>query len=48
MYKAIKDSGYKIDTNNLKYLVEELQDFSYINYNDYPHWDTLKNKIITI
>ena len=48
MYNAIKDSGYKIDTNNLKYLVEELKEFSYISYNDYPHWNTLKDKIVTI
>ena len=48
MYDAIKKSNWKIDTNNLKYLVEELKEFSYIKYTDYPHWDTLKNKIVTI
>ena len=48
MYEAIKKSNWKIDIENLKYLVEELKEFSYIDYMDYPHWDTLKNKIVTI
>lgn len=48
MYDAIKDSDWKIDTNNIKYLVEEMKEFSYIEYNDYPHWNTLMNKIVTI
>ena len=48
MYDAIKNSNWKIDIGNLKYLVEKLKDFSYIDYMDYPHWDTLKNKIVTI
>lgn len=48
MYNAIKDSGWKIDVNNLKYLVEDLRELSYIDYIDYPHWDILTSKIITI
>ena len=48
MYESIKNSNWKIDTNNLKYLVEELKEFSYIEYKDYPHWNTLMNKIVTI
>jgi len=48
MYEAIKNSNWKIDTGNLKYLVEELKEFSYIDYKDYPHWRTLTDKIITI
>ena len=48
MYNAIKDSGWKIDVNNLKYLVEELKETSYIEYMDYPHWSTLTDKIISI
>ena len=48
MYNAIKDSNWKIDVDNIKYLVEDLKEFSYIRYNDYPHWTTLKNKIVTI
>ena len=48
MYNAIKDSGWKIDINNLKFLVEEMKELSYIDYKDYPHWDTLKDKIVTI
>ena len=41
-------SEWKIDTDNLKYLVEELKENSYIEYIDYPHWGTLINKIVTI
>lgn len=48
MYEAIKNSNWKIDTGNLKYLVEELKEFSYIDYKDYPHWRTLTDKIVTI
>ena len=48
MYEGIKDSGWNIDIENLRYLVEELKEFSYISYNDYPHWNTLRNKIVTI
>jgi hypothetical protein len=48
MYNAIKDSGWKIDVNNLKFLVENMKELSYIEYMDYPHWDTLINKIVTI
>ena len=48
MYEAIKNSEWKINVDNLKYLVEELKEFSYIEYMDYPHWDTLTKKIVTI
>ena len=48
MYNAIKDSGWRIDINNPEYLVEELKEFSYINYNDYSVWSLLKNKIVTL
>jgi len=48
MYNAIKTSDWKIDITNSEYLVEELKEFSYIRYNDYTHWDKLKNKIVTI
>jgi hypothetical protein len=48
MYDAIKKNNFKIDTNNLKFLVENMKELSYIEYKDYPHWDTLKNKIVTI
>ena len=48
MYDAIKDSGWKIDVNNLKFLVENMKELSYIEYMDYPHWGTLKDKIVTI
>ena len=48
MYNAIKTSDWKIDITNSEYLVEELKEFSYIRYNDYTHWNKLKNKIVTI
>jgi hypothetical protein len=48
MYDSIKDYDWKIDVNNLKYLVEDMKEFSYIEYMDYPHWDTLRDKIIKI
>jgi len=48
MYDAIKDSGWKIDVNNLKFLIENMKELSYVEYMDYPHWDTLKDKIVTI
>ncbi|MGA0152771.1 MAG: hypothetical protein ACO3LG_03935, partial [Ilumatobacteraceae bacterium] len=48
MYEAIKNSDWKINIGNLKFLVEEMKEFSYIEYNDYPHWEELKNLIIKI
>jgi hypothetical protein len=48
MYEAIKKSDWKIDINNLKFLVDELREVSYIEYLDYQHWSTLINKIVTI
>jgi hypothetical protein len=48
MYEAIKASDWKIDVDNIKFLVEELKESSYIEYIDYPHWDTITQKIITI
>ena len=48
MYDAIKKNNFKIDVNNLKYLVEEMKELSYIDYKDYPHWSTLRDKIVTI
>ena len=45
MYNAIKDSDFKIDINNPNYLVEELNEFSYIGYNN---WNILKEIIIKI
>ena len=48
MYEAIKDSHWKIDINNSEFLVENLKNFSYINYEDYTNWDKLTSKIISI
>lgn len=48
MYNAIKESNWKIDVKNPEYLVEDLREFSYINYDDYTNWPTLINKIISV
>ena len=48
MYHAIRKSGWKIDVNNPEYLVDNLINFDYIDYNDYTKWSTLKDKIVTI
>jgi len=48
MYNAIKDSNWKIDIKNPEYLVENLREFTYIEYNDYTDWSTLKDKIIAV
>jgi len=48
MYESIKDSNWKIDVNNPEYLVEDLKNFDYIDYNDYTQWDELKDKIVLI
>ena len=48
MYNAIKNSGWRIDINNTEYLVEELKEFSYINYNEYTNWNKLRDKIVKI
>ena len=48
MYHAIRKSNWKIDINNKDFLVESLSNFSYIDYNDYPHWNQLREKIVLI
>lgn len=48
MYNAIKESGWKIDINNPEFLVEKIEEFSYIDYMDYIHWNELTDKIISI
>lgn len=48
MYRAISRSDWKINIKNPVYKVEKLKEFSYIDYNDYPHWDDLKNLIVKI
>jgi hypothetical protein len=48
MYRAIARTNWKIDIDNKEFLVEKLKNYSYIDYNDYPHWDILKSKIIKI
>lgn len=45
MYNSIKESNFKIDINNPSYMLEKLEDFSYIGY---KNWDTLKEKIVKI
>ena len=48
MYHAIRKSGWQININKPEYLVENLKNFDYIDYNDYTKWSTLKDKIVTI
>ena len=48
MYNSIKDTDWKINVKNTEYLVEELTEFSYIDYLDYTQWNTLINKIVAI
>ena len=48
MYNAIKDSNWKINIDNPEFLVEKLKEFSYIDYNDYSKWSTLRDKIVLI
>ena len=48
MYNSIKNSDWKININNPEYLVEELIEFSYISYTDYPLWNKLRDKIVLI
>ena len=48
MYESIKNSNWRINTNNPEYRIESLENLSYINYSDYKQWDDLKNEIIQI
>lgn len=48
MYRAIARTDWKIDITKPEYLVANLKESSYIEYKDYPHWDELRNLIITI
>jgi len=48
MYRSIMRSDWKIDIKNPLYKVENMKDFSYINYMDYSHWDELKEIIVKI
>lgn len=48
MYRAIARNNWKIDIDNKEFLVEKFKNYSYIGYNDYPHWDVLRSKIIKI
>ena len=48
MYNAIKKTGDKININNPLYLVEKLNELSYIDYYDYSDWDNLREKIVKI
>lgn len=45
MYNAIKNNGFKIDITNPEYMVEEVNDLSYITY---TKWNRLRRKIIKI
>lgn len=48
MYDAIRVFDWKIDICNPNFLVEKLNNFSYIDYLDYSKWNKLRDKIITI
>lgn len=48
MYNSIANENWKIDINKKEYLVEKLQETSYIDYVDYPHWENVKQQIIKI
>ena len=48
MYDGIKMFDFKIDVNNPEFSVEKLTEFSYIDYNDYMKWNSLRDKIVTI
>lgn len=48
MYDGIKMFDFKIDVNNPEFSVEKLTEFSYIDYNDYMKWNSLRNKIVTV
>lgn len=48
MYEAIKDNNNQININNPDYSVAKMKHFSYIDYNDYENWTTLRDKIVLI
>lgn len=48
MYDQIRNSDWRINIDNPEYLVEKLTNFSYIEYNDYSHWNILRDKIVLI
>jgi len=48
MYDAIRVFDWKIDICNPEFLVEKLNNFSYIDYLDYSKWNKLRDKIVTI
>jgi len=48
MYDAIKEQGDRIDIKKSEFYIEKLNNFSYIDYTDYPHWDKLTEIIVKI
>lgn len=48
LYDAIATQGFKIDIKNPDFFIEELDVTSYIRYNDYSQWNTLRDKIVKI
>lgn len=48
LYDNLEKTDWKVDINNSEYFVENLKEFSYINFIDYPHWDKLTNLIVNI
>lgn len=48
LYDAIKENKFKIDVNKPEYKIVKMKNNSYIDYNDYPHWNMLTEYIIRI
>ena len=48
MYDAIKEQKDRIDIKKSEFYIEKLNNFSYIDYTDYPHWDKLTEIIVKI
>ena len=48
LYEELEKSNWVVDINKPEFLFEKLDNFSYINYNDYSKWDMLRDKIVTI
>lgn len=48
MYDAIAENNFRINVENPEYEVASLNEFSYIDYNDYKNWSNLRDKIVLI
>lgn len=48
LYENLELTNWKINLNNPDYYFEKLDNFSYIDYNDYSKWNILRDKIVLI